>query len=133
MASNVKHLIQQYSDIISFFEASGGSYIRIDDATMEDLWKSMVDGRLIIERDTNGDISFATNVWLISEEDLPLVMQGIKPAVVSSGNIVYVADHAGVGAYRRMIGMLRSLGFKTACWHHRYKSPERFRIYRSAS
>jgi hypothetical protein len=131
MAVTGQSLKRLYLTMLRFFKDSGGAYMCLDAFTSHDLLESLFDGRVIIVRDATGNIVSITNIWKIHEADLDAVAQGDKPNDVSTGNIVYIADHAGRGGYPAMIRKLKN-EFAVGCWHHKQKSAEHFRIYRSA-
>lgn len=69
-----------------------------------------------------------TTWWMINEADIDLVKNGGRPKDVNAGTIVYIADHAGQGAYPGLVKYLRdTVGEIDSCWHHRYKHPGQFR------
>lgn len=118
-----------YMEIVDFLISSGGAYRSLDSGTCRDLIDSLSNGQHRIVRDHAGELISFTSWWMIREEDLEIVKQGERPADITGGNIVYIADHAG--GYHRIISFLRdTVGNIDSCWHHRFKDPAQFRFRR---
>lgn len=114
---------------MGFLAESGGAYAQHDTGTCRDIIDALFDNRFRITRHPDGTIKSVTTWWMIHEKDMDEVARGGKPADISTGPIVYVADHAGPGI-TKMISFFRTIS-DWGCWHHRYKQPEQFRQYRS--
>jgi hypothetical protein len=125
---NSTELRSTYIDVVAFLDSLGGTYRSIDHATLRDIIDALVAGRFRIVRNSAGEIESFTSWWLVHKEDLALVQCGGRPDDIDHGAIVYVADHAGVGAYPDLIRFLKTISDK-GCWHHRYKQPGNFRHY----
>jgi len=123
------NLFNLYMEVTSFFAENGGAYQKIDDYTYRDILEAIIDGRITVTRDSDNNITSATTFWRVHEDNLETLANGTKPLDVSSGDIVYIADHAGVGSYPKMIRFIKSMT-DCGCWHHRYKAADQFRIYR---
>ena len=119
-----------YLEIMDFLNNQGGTYAHIDTDTYRDIIDAIFDGRCRIDRDECGSIIAFTTWWMIRESDIQLVSAGGRPDDISSGTVVYVADHAGKGAYPELIRFIKSnIGVRGVCWHHRWKRPELFKYY----
>jgi hypothetical protein len=118
-----------YIEVTGFFQRCGGPYLKIDDFTYRDILEAIIDNRIIISRNDDGSLASATTYWRVREADMAALAGGTKPLDVSSGDIVYIADHAGVCSYPKMIRFIKSMT-DCGCWHHRFKAPGQFRIYR---
>lgn len=122
---------EEYMEVIDFMITSGGSYSMLDSNTCDDIIVAMNSGRYRVTRnDSGGAIKSFTSWWFIHIDDLEIVKQGNRPADISTGSIVYIADHCGVGSYPSLIRFLRndkmSVGKRGVCWHSRYKQPDTF-------
>ena len=127
MTTGIKEL---YLEITEFLSRSGGSYTSIDTATYRDIIDALLDKRYRITRDESGNITAFTSWWMIHESDIDAVIHGGRPDDLSTGTIVYVADHAGPSGYPELIRFIRTtIGKKGVCWHHRYKQPSQFRHF----
>jgi hypothetical protein len=117
-----------YAEIVDFMYHSGGAYRSMDTATYRDVIDALFDGRYRVTR-SDGDITSFTTWWLIHEADINIVREGGKPDDISSGNIVYIADHAGADSCHELIRFIKTFT-DHGCWHHRYKHPKQFRQYK---
>ncbi|CAB4211884.1 hypothetical protein UFOVP1419_43 [uncultured Caudovirales phage] len=126
MIEGVKEL---YLEITEFCAGCGGTYTNMDTATYRDLLDALFDGRYRITRDDAGQIVTVSTWWLIHPDDIELVRQGGRPHDISSGSVVYVADHCGGGLPGLIRFIREEIGRRGVCWHHKYKSPGRFRYY----
>lgn len=122
-----------YNEVTAFFVKAGGSYLSAGEETWEDILQAIIDNRIILKRNEAGELLSATTLWYLISEDILSASRGQYVADKNTGSIVYIADHAGTGVYRQLIKFLIDMGFDTACWHHRYKTEEAFRIYRRPS
>jgi hypothetical protein len=126
----LESLKKLYLEITAFLSRSGGSYRQIDTATYRDLIDALLDDRCRVVRDGTGDICGVTTWWMVHERDLDTVKYGYKPEDITTGSIVYVADHAGKQQYPALIRFIRTtIGKKGVCWHHKFKHPNQFRYY----
>lgn len=127
MPEQVKAL---YLEITEFWHGFKGPYAQIDVATYRDLIDAIIDGRCRVTRDASGLITSASTWWMIWPDDVELVKKGGRPDDINGGSVVYVADHCGSGGLAELIRFIRvEIGKKGVCWHHKYKTPERFRYY----
>lgn len=117
-----------YMGIMDFLDSSKGAYSTLDNFTCRDILEALDDGRYRLTTDGGRITSFST-WWMVHETDLESVKNGIKPADVSTGNICYVADHAGRCSRMGLVKFIREEVAPRACWHHRYKDPKQFRTY----
>ena len=119
-----------YVEVVDFLSKSGGAYQKMDSTTYHDIIDAILENRYRVSRNSDGNISAFTAWWMIYEADIELVKNGGRPADISTGSVVYVADHAGTGAYPDLIRFIRStIGRRGVCWHHRYKQPGQFRYF----
>lgn len=120
---------ETYIEVMNFLAASGGSYTNHDTQTCRDIIDAIINKQCRIVRDQDGHIVTFTSWWMIHEIDLERVKNGFRPRDIFTGNIAYISDHAGAGAYPEMIRFIKSFT-DWGCWHHRYKHPDRFRQYK---
>ena len=119
-----------YMEIVDFLVSSGGAYRLLDSGTCQEVIAALDSGRYRLIRNEQGGIASFTTWWMIHEADLELVRDCGRPADVSSGSIVYIAEHAGVGAYPDLIRFLRAeVAQKGVCWNDHFWRPELFRYF----
>lgn len=115
-----------YIEVANYLALSGGTYRCLDSQTCRDVIDALHDGCYRIVRDAEGNIISFTSWWMISEPDIELVKNGGKPNDTKTGDIVYIADHAGACSMKPLTEFVRDRG---VCWHNRYKQPGRFRYF----
>lgn len=125
-----------YMEIIALMEQCGGPYKRIDPEDCVNLIESLENGQYIIHRGEDGKLVSFLNYWLVDEQDIPAIRDGIKPVDITSGKTVFVVDCCNLVDKRGITWMMQEVRKRVpngrgVAWFRERKLPEFFRFFPS--
>lgn len=114
-----------FEEILQFLKSCGGVYSDPTVYMQSCLIETLVYNQYILKRDTENNICFFTNYFLITPHDIELVIRGIDPQEKLKGSIIYGLDCGSkniqsmkylMSEYYKQVPLARGL-----LWNHQYK------------
>lgn len=118
--------------ICDFMLRRGGAYATISPELEYNIYHSLGTGNYVVGQDSGGQITYFACFWRIRPEDVENVKRRIKPADVTTGSVMYVAEAASSVGMRAVIEALREkgVGMKGVFWH---RPARKDRVFHSPS